>query len=211
MNSHDIEQILREAGAILTGGHYVYRSWRHGPTYVNKRALYDDKEGLDRIGETIAGRFRGTAIQTVTCPEGVLNLAQWVMHYLWKSNPSTPIQLVVARRVEETYCFGYHNRPFSNVLVVEDIINTGGTARRIVDAVENLGSAVVGVAAIWNRGGSEPEGLLGGIPLEALVNKKLITYDAERCHLCRKRVPINEKFGHGREYLARQQAVMSGV
>lgn len=92
------------------------------------------------------------------------------------------------------------------VLVVEDVLTTGGSAREVIEAVRALDGEVVGLGVLCNRGGITAEDV-GGVPeLFALVNVKLDAWDEAECPLCAKGVPINTDVGKGREFLARKAA-----
>jgi orotate phosphoribosyltransferase len=93
-----------------------------------------------------------------------------------------------------------------NVVVVEDILNTGGSAAETVKAVRAVGGNVVMVAAICNRGGVMAEQL--DVPhLDSVYNVKLAAYEETECPLCRDDVPINTSVGHGNQFLQRRSAV----
>jgi orotate phosphoribosyltransferase len=81
------------------------------------------------------------------------------------------------------------------VLVVEDILTTGGSARATVNAVRGAGGEVVGVGALVNRGGVSAADL-GTDKLEALLNVKLDAYDPAVCPMCQAGMAFNEQFGH---------------
>jgi orotate phosphoribosyltransferase len=90
------------------------------------------------------------------------------------------------------------------VLVVEDILNTGGSAARTIEAVRNAGGDVVAVGALCNRGGITAEQL--GVPyLVSLLDVTMDAWPEAECPLCAKGVPINTSVGHGAQFLARQQ------
>lgn len=90
------------------------------------------------------------------------------------------------------------------VLVVEDILTTGGSVRSTVEAVRIIGGTVLGVAALCNRGTSTAESL--DVPkLNQLVTMDLETWDGADCPLCRMNIPINTDVGHGKTFLAQTQ------
>ncbi len=88
------------------------------------------------------------------------------------------------------------------VLVVEDILTTGGSARRVVEATRAFGGEVVGVGVICNRGGVRPADLADAPKLFAVVNLTLDTYDEADCPLCRDGVLMNTTLGKGKGWLA---------
>lgn len=76
-------QILKECGAIVTEGHFVYTSGKHGDAYVNKDALYLYPEQVSMLCRLIAERFSGSRIDVVVGPEkGGIILAQWTAYHL---------------------------------------------------------------------------------------------------------------------------------
>lgn len=96
-----------------------------------------------------------------------------------------------------------------NVLVVEDILTTGGSAKRSVLGVLNSGGRVVGVATLANGGGITATDL-GVDRLEALLTIERRIFTEEECKneggLCYQGIPINTEFGHGKDFLARKHS-----
>ncbi|MFA6354980.1 MAG: orotidine-5'-phosphate decarboxylase [Candidatus Paceibacterota bacterium] len=91
--------------------------------------------------------------------------------------------------------------PGKRILIVEDILTTGGSVKKVVKIVELLAGEIVGVGALCNRGGVTPE-QIGNVPvLKALVNVKLEAFDETDCPYCKEGVPINTSVGKGAEYL----------
>lgn len=94
--------------------------------------------------------------------------------------------------------------PGRRVLVVEDVLTTGGTVKKVIRAVRELGGEVVGLGALCNRGGLTAESI--GVPkLFALTNVTLDSWEGEACPLCAQNVPINTDVGKGRDFLASQK------
>jgi orotate phosphoribosyltransferase len=87
---------------------------------------------------------------------------------------------------------------------VEDVLTTGGSAKKVVEATRALGGNIVGLGVLCNRGGITPEDVANPPKLFALVNIKLDAWDETECPLCAQSVPINTDVGKGREYLARK-------
>jgi len=94
-----------------------------------------------------------------------------------------------------------------NVLVVEDVLTTGGSAKKVAEATRAIGGNIVGLGVLCNRGGITPQDVADPPELFALVNMNLDSWDEEECARvgpCSKGVPINTEVGKGREYLARK-------
>lgn len=94
-----------------------------------------------------------------------------------------------------------------NVLVVEDVLTTGGSAKKVVETTRVLGSNIVGLGVLCNRGGITPQDVADPPKLFALVNVKLDAWNEADCPLCKANVPINTEVGKGKQYLA-QKAII---
>lgn len=207
----EILELLNEVGAVITDSHFVYASWKHGSSYVNKDALYAHPRETERLCYVIARNYllSPCRIDTVIGPAiGAVILAQWIAYHLnflkkWDiaavyAEKMPNGETFVIKRGYDQFIAGRH------ILVVADILTTGGSAQKVVDAVRALGGNVVAVAALCNRGGVTKEDL-GNVPeLFALLNITMEAWDESLCPLCAQNVPIDERFGHGREYLARR-------
>jgi orotate phosphoribosyltransferase len=88
------------------------------------------------------------------------------------------------------------------VLVVEDILTTGGSARLVVEAVAAAGGTVVGVGALCNRGGVSAQ-QIGAPVLFSLSTVPMESFAAEECPLCAAGVPVNTRVGKGAAFVAR--------
>jgi len=198
---HDqVLAILERVGAVLTGTHVVYTSGRHGETYVNKDALYPSTEDTSAVCKLLAQHFASAGVEVVAGPTvGGVILAQWVAHH---SEPGADGRLPAAIYAEEVngqrvFRRGYDSfLPGKRVLVVEDILTTGGSARKVVETVRAAGGEVVGLGALCNRGGVTAQ-QVGAPELYALTALPLQSWEAADCPLCRSGVAINTTVGKG--------------
>lgn len=198
--------ILERVGAIIINSHIVYTSGQHGSSYVNKDALYAHPQEMSLVCRHLAERFVGSNIQVVAgqTVSGAL-LAQWVAYHLGILTR----QELVAVYAEEQGVIGQRvfRRGFGGllankrVLVVEDVLTTGGAVRKVVAAVQAAGGCIVGIGAVCNRGDVTATGL--GVPLlHALVDVPLEAWDEAQCPLCQAGVPINTLVGRGAAFVA---------
>lgn len=213
LHAADILAILERVNALITGSHIVYTSGRHGSSYVNKDALYPHTRETSQVCASIAARFRAAEVAVVAGPTvGGVIMAQWVAHHLQALSGQT----VLAVYAEEAGTGTERRRVFrrgyaellagQRVLVVEDVLTTGGSARQVVQAVQAAGGTVVGLGALCNRGGVTAA-MLEVPDLVALVNVPLESWDAAECPLCRAGVPINTRVGKGAAFLAQQTSL----
>ena len=210
MNQTEILEILQKVGAVITESHIVYTSGKHGSMYVNKDALYPHTAETSQLCHLFAERFAEDKVDIVIAPAlGGIILSQWTAHHLSAMNGSEVLG-VYAEKIEGTKDFvikrGYDKLLVGkNVLVLEDILTTGGSVKKVIELVQTLGGNVVGLGALFNRGGILPKDV-GNIPkLEALVTMKLEDWEEAACPLCVQGIPINTNVGKGREFLERQK------
>lgn len=159
----------------------------------------------------IAEQFADDKVEVVIAPAiGGVILSQWTAHHLSEIT-GREVFGVYAEKAESGDAFiikrGYDKIVAGkNVLVVEDVLTTGGSAKKVVEATRSLGGNIVGLGVLCNRGGITPEDVAANPPkLFALVNVKLDAWDEAECPLCAQSVPINTNVGKGREYLARKK------
>jgi len=191
--------ILAESGAVIRDGHVVYTSGRHGSAYVNKDAVYPHTERVRELCGLLADAGRPLGAEIVCGPAmGGIILAQWTGHHLGLPAvyaEKAPDGGMVLRRGYDGLVRG------RRVLVVEDVVNTGGSLADAIRAVRAAGGTVVGAVALCNRGGVTAAAL--DVPaLHALVELSLESWTAEECPLCRRGVPVDTSVGKGREFLA---------
>lgn len=190
--------ILAESGAIVTDSHIVYTSGRHGSAYVNKDAVYPHTERVSELCRLIADAVAGHEIDIVCGPAtGAIILSQWTGHHLGRPAvyaEKAPNGGMVLKRGYDRLVAG------KRVLLVEDVLNTGGSLHDTVKAVEVAGGRVVVAAALVNRGGVTPAHV-GAPALVSLLSMSLDSWTAADCPLCRTGVPVNTDVGKGREFL----------
>ena len=211
MNEQEVLQVLGMAGAVIIDSHIVYTSGKHGTAYVNKDAIYPNTTKTSRLCHAIATRFVDDNVHVVIAPAiGGVILSQWTAHHLSEMN-GHEVFGVYAEKSEGGDAFvikrGYDKLiAGKNVLVVEDILTTGGSAKKVVEATRAIGGNVIGLGVLCNRGGITPQDVADVPKMTALVNLKLDSWDEVTCPLCEQNVPINTDVGKGREFLAHKQS-----
>lgn len=192
---------LEFAGAVLLDRHFVYKSGKHGSGYINMDPLFPDVDLVMSICKELVSPFRGeyTAVASPATGGVVLAFACAMCSY-------REGQVAVwADKVGDDFAFeraGFVDHLIGRrVLVVEDLLTTGGSVIKVCREAEKHGATIVGVSAIVNRGGVTAQQL--GVPrLESLASASLSAVDPRDCKLCASGVPIVEDIGHGAAYKA---------
>lgn len=212
MNDPKIMQIFADVGAIISNSHFVYSSGRHSSVYINKDALYLHTKAIATLCQMMARPYNTDQVDVVVGPVlGGIVLSQWVAHYLNTNRNSGETLAVYAEKEgdgpDKKFLFrrGYDRCiPGKNVLVVEDVLTTGGSARSVIELVRMHDGNVVGLSALCNRGSVQPQDV-GDVPIHSLITASLETFSAKECPFCQQHIPINTELGKGRAFLAKQK------
>jgi orotate phosphoribosyltransferase len=185
VNQAEILEVLERKGAVLRG-HFKLSSGRHSDLFVQKFRVLEHPHLAERFGRDLAALFDG-AFDAVASPAvGALVLG-------FTTALAGDARFVFAERVEDRMTFrrGFTIAPHERILVVEDVVTTGGSAREVVDAVRAAGGRPVGVGALIDRGDpARPPDL--GVPLRALVTLEVDSWDPAECPQCAARAPLDD-------------------
>ncbi|GCF07404.1 phosphoribosyltransferase family protein [Dictyobacter arantiisoli] len=212
-NDPMIMQLFANVNAIVEDSHFVYSSGRHSSVYVNKDALYLHTGVIARLAQLMAQPYQADQIDVVVGPViGGVILSQWVASHLNQRRTSGETLAVFAEKgsdsLDKQFAF---NRGYDryiadkNILVVEDVLTTGGSVHQVVDLVRRHGGNMIGISALCNRGNVQPKDV-GDVPIHSLIELSLQTYSETECPFCQQDVPVNTVLGKGRAFLARQKA-----
>ncbi len=212
MNNSEVMQIFVDTGAIVRDSHFVYTSGRHSSVYINKDAVYLHTNSISTLCREMGRPYDADAIDVVVGPVmGGIVLSQWVAHHLNTRRTTGETLAIYAEKgtdgVSKQFFLGrgYDKYvPGKNVLIVEDVLTTGGSVLQVVELVRKHGGNIVGVSALCNRGNVQPAAF-GGVPIHALISINLETYAPDECPFCKQQVPINTELGKGRAFLAQQR------
>lgn len=210
MTSAEILGTLAKVDALIQDSHIVYTSGRHGSHYVNKDALYPHTAMTSELCREMAERFKDAKVDVVLAPAvGGVILSQWVAHHL-SALCGRDVLAVYAEKSPSGDGFvikrGYDKLVAGKkILILEDVVTTGISVKRVVEVTRTIGGEVLGVAALCNRGGITAKDL-GDVPrLTSLVEITLDSWEEKECPLCAKGVPINTNVGKGLEFLSRRR------
>lgn len=171
---------LEESGA-LKRGHFMLSSGRHSDTYFQCALLLAEPRVAVEVGRAIADKVEGP-VDLVACPAVGAVVAGFAVAL------ALGCRMVFTERVEGLMRLrrGLGIEPGSRVLVVEDVITSGGSALEVADLVERAGASVTAVACVVNRGSQ-----IMGYPLISLEHLPTSSYAPEECPLCREGVPLD--------------------
>lgn len=172
---------LQEAGAILRG-HFQLTSGRHSDTYVQCARVLEDPELTTRLGRAMADRI-DERIDVVAAPAtGGIIIGFAVAQALG-------VRFIFSERQQGTMTFrrGFSVAPGERVLIVEDVVTTGGSVAEVVDLVHASGGDVVAVTSIIDRGGQKAF----DTPYVPLLQLEVESMEPGSCPQCRAGTPID--------------------
>jgi len=204
-----VRQLLIGYGVLVTDTHVVYASGNHGTDYLNKEAITHFPHRLSRLCRFMAEDYQSASIEAVVAPAyGGIALSLFTAWWLGKLGNREVLALYVKKEAQSgDFVFDEEAAELvggKKALIVEDILNTGTTTRKVVQLVRQHKGKVVGVAALCNRG--QVTRIAVGLPprFEVLTSITLPSYSASDCPSCRAGVLINTRYGHGKEFLEQQ-------
>jgi len=182
MTDRDVLDLFRHAGALLEG-HFKLSSGLHSDRYLQSALVLQYPDFAERLGQALGERTKHLQPTAVLSPAlGGLVIGQEVGRAL-------NVRALFAERQDGRLMLrrGFTLDPEDRVLIVEDVITTGGSTRETIVVAEAEGAAVVGAASIIDRGS---EGSRLDVPLQSLVKLQVVAYDPASCPMCAKGLPV---------------------
>jgi len=170
---------------VLLEGHFLLTSGRHSQYYFEKFRILQYPEECKIFCQQIAQKFSDRSIQTVAGPTtGGIIIAYQVAQFL-------EAKAIYAERTPQGRDFlrGMSLSPGEKVLVVDDVLTTGGSVRETVDAVRRGGGDVVGISVFIDRSAQAPD---FAAPFFPVYRQEVITFPASDCPLCRQGLPLQK-------------------
>lgn len=208
MDAARLSELLERYGVMVSNSHVVYTSGKHGSAYFNKDALYPHTSITRQLGEQFAELFAPYHPDAVIAPAvGGVALSQWTANALSRLLAKEVLSVYADKAPDGTFVVkrGYDKLIHSKrVLALEDVLNTGGSLKRVIAATRDCEAHVVGAGVLCNRGMVTKKDIGNPPILHALWNLNLDAWDEVDCPLCKAGVPINTDVGKGREYLEKK-------
>ena len=181
--SSDVERVFRESGA-LREGHFILASGRHSSLYLEKFQVLQHPADTERLCGAIAVWARSLGVDSVAGPTtGGIILAHELARQLG-------VRAIYAERREgapgREFRRGFTVAPGERVLVVDDIMTTGGSVQETIDAVRSAGGAIAGAAVLVDRSGGASR---LDVPVHSLWRLDIPSYAPAECPLCAKGIP----------------------
>ena len=182
MQNNPILEIFEKTGALLTG-HFQLTSGLHSRQYFQCARVLQYPEYAELLCAEVGKHFAGREVAAVAAPAvgGII-----VAH---ETARALEVRAIFMEREagKMTLRRGFEIRRGERVLMVEDVITTGGSVGEVIELVKSLGGFPVGAACLVDRSGGKVD---LGIELFSLMKMDIQTTPPEHCDLCKQGVPV---------------------
>ncbi|MDD3667071.1 MAG: orotate phosphoribosyltransferase [Bacteroidales bacterium] len=183
LTNERVVEVLKEAGVLLEG-HFLLTSGKHSNKYLQCAKIFKNTKYSEELCAELASFFINDKVDVVIGPAmGAVQMAYEVSRTLACPN-------IFAEREDGklTLRRGFEILPGQRVLVVEDVITTGGSVVEVIDIVKDAGGIVVGVGVIVDRSGGKID---FGVPLKSVISMNVEAWEASECPICKEgKIPL---------------------
>lgn len=178
MNAEEVIAKFKDAGALLDG-HFILSSGLHSSVYLQCAIALESTSSAAEFGAALAKHFADRQIDTVAAPAiggiviGYEVARQLGVRFIWTEREAGRMTL---RR-------GFQVRKGERVLVIEDVITTGGSTRETIDALVAVGADVIAAGSIIDRSGGRAD---VGVPRVSLATLDVSAVSPAECEACRR-------------------------
>lgn len=189
----DIQQyllnVLQQTGALLEG-HFQLSSGLHSSRYLQCALVLQYPEHAEFIGRALAEKFKDDRVDAVVAPAiGGIIVAHETARAIGARALFTEREAGVM-----TFRRGFLLSRGERVLVVEDVVTTGGSTRETIEAAIDADGVVVGAGSMVDRSGGSVD---VGVRRLSLLTLDVATYDPALCPLCIDEVPLTKPGSRG--------------
>jgi orotate phosphoribosyltransferase len=182
MTRDELLDLFRRSGALLEG-HFRLSSGLHSAGYLQCALVLQHPQHAEALGRAIADRTRNLGATVVLSPAlgGVV-----IGHEVGRGLGA---RAIFAERQDGVLSLrrGFNVAPNDRVLVIEDVLTTGGSTRETMQVAKAAGGQVIGAASVVDRSGGT---VRFDVPFSALLDVSLATYEPGDCPLCAQGLPV---------------------
>jgi orotate phosphoribosyltransferase len=194
MTDPDVMRLFEESGALLTG-HFVLTSGNHSDRYFEKFNVLNQPRHVETLCQELAARLADTRPDVVLGPTtlGVL-LAYEVARHLG-------VRAAYGEKGADGKRFlrrAEHIQPGQRVLVVDDVLTTGGSVRECIDLVGEVGATLCGVGLLVDRSGGRVT-FGEGVPTRALLSLEVQSFPPDALPDWLAAIPVSRPGSTGKK------------
>lgn len=178
LSKDEILNIFKETG-VLKEGHFILTSGRHSSQYMQMAQVLQYPDLTEKLCKDLAESFKDEKIDVVVSPAvgGIL--------VGYEMSRALGVKNIFCEREngEMTLRRGFEIEPGQRILVVEDVVTTGGSVKEVISVIEKAGGQVAGVGVLVDRSNGKID---FGYPLRSLLSLEIQSYEKDDCPLCKE-------------------------
>lgn len=183
MGSNEDLRELEQRGAVLRG-HFRLSSGRHGDTFVEKFRILQWPDLTEKLVATVTSPLRGKVSVVAGPTTGGVILS-------YEAARQLGVRSIIAEKADSgagrEFKRGFELGPGDQVLVIDDVLTTGGSIREVIDAVNACGATVAAVAVLVDRTNGKTS---FGVPFSAAITIEVSSWESHGCPLCAQGRPL---------------------
>lgn len=182
LSHEEILEVFKKHKA-LKEGHFLLTSGRHSDRYLQCALVLQYPDVAEKLCRQLLKKIAIQDIDIVIGPAiGGITLAYEIGRQLGAI-------ALFAEREDNVMALrrGFSIPQGAKVLVVEDVITTGGSVKETIEVVKAHGGEVGGVACLVDRSGGKVD---LGYPLYSLLSMEVVSYEADVCPICQQGLPL---------------------
>lgn len=191
INKNELLQLLKDTGALLEG-HFQLTSGRHSDKYIEKFRILENPDALDQVCQAMAYPYIDKKINLVLgAAIGGILLAGGVGRHLGAKH-------IFTERVNGEMAFrrGFHFDKGTRILIVEDIVTTGGSIIELINLAESMNGEIVGIVNLVTRSSMK---VFAGRHLHSLLELPIDSWEPDQCDMCCQSIPITARGRSGKK------------
>lgn len=176
LDKNEAVAIFTEAGALLQG-HFRLTSGRHSDQYMQCAQVLKYPDKTEQLARHLAEAFQDDAVELVVGPA----MGGIIVSYEVARQLKVPGIFTERENGQMALRRGFTIQPGQRVLVVEDVVTTGGSVQEVMDVVRAAGGQVVGVGVLVDRSGGKVD---FGVKTQAVLTMDIQSWEPEQCPFC---------------------------
>ncbi len=184
IKTEEVMKKFEQAGAIQKG-HFKLTSGVHSDTYIQCAQVMQYPGFMHNLCSELGRKFRGEDIDVIIGPA----IGGIIISHVMAQVLGPWVRAIFTERENGKMSLrrSFEIKKDEKVLVVEDVITTGGSVREVIDIVKERGGQVVGVGVLIDRSGGRID---FGVKMKNLLTLDIKSYQPEKCPLCKKGIPV---------------------
>ena len=191
LTEREIEDLFVESGA-LKEGHFKLTSGLHSSRYVDKFKILSKPRLASPLMTEMAERWKSNNIELVVGPAvGGIILSYEIAHQL-----ATHGIFLERKNGKMALSRGFSIEKSQRILLVEDVVTTGGSVNEVCEVLKQLGGEIAGISLMVDRSGGKVD---FGIKTDSLIQLGLELFEPESCPMCSDEIELETPGSSGKD------------